>query len=147
MPALPEGETTYLQLVGVGVPPYSARGLSQTLDPIDASKVLRRTVNGEMKDISAPQFRKYKSTVTCTDQQAPALDGVWPGQELTVHCIAELSYPVGGAASRPVVAGSSRTESGYVFYRPQLEMVVMGYTTNHDEYGAAIGWTLELEEI
>lgn len=147
MAPLPDGLTTLLTLVGMGVTPYSARGLSQTLDPIEQSKVLRRTVNGAMKNISAPQFQKYKSTITCTDQQAPALDGIWPGAEITVNCVAELSYPTGGSASRPVVDGSSRTENGFVFYRPVLDMVVMNYTTNYDEYGAAIGWTLELEEV
>ena len=47
-----------LTFSGIGVPPYSARGASQTLDPIQASQQLRRTINGELIDISRAEFRK-----------------------------------------------------------------------------------------
>jgi len=38
------------------VPPYSARGLTQTLTPIAAAANMRRTINGELLDLSAGQF-------------------------------------------------------------------------------------------
>ncbi len=66
------------------------------------------------------QFRKYKSSISCRDQEPPAIDGVWPGHVVTVECVAELSYPTGGSPARPVVSGSTRTQGGFVFYRPQL---------------------------
>ena len=137
-----------LTLSGIGVPPYSARGASQTLEPIQASQQLRRTINGELIDISRAEFRKYRSTISCVDQQPPAIDGVWPGRVLTVGCISELSYlTAGGAPARPLVSGSSRTEGDYTFYRPSLTMRVVAFSQDTDEYGAAVSWSLQLEEV
>ena len=137
-----------LTLSGIGVPPYSVRGATQTLQPIDAAQQLRRTINGALVDISRAEFRKYRSTITCTDQQPPAVDGVWPGQIVTVGCISELSYKTaGGVAARAVVSGSSRTEGDYTFYRPQLTMRVVSFSQDTDEYGASVAWSLELEEV
>jgi hypothetical protein len=69
---------TLLEISGIDLPHYATRGLTQTLEPIDQAKQTRRTVNGSLKDISAPQFQKYKSSITCTDQQNPGLDGCGP---------------------------------------------------------------------
>jgi len=138
---------TLLVLSGIGVPGYSARGLTQTLEPIEASASLRRTINGTLKDLSFEQFRKYKSSISCQDQEPPAVDGVWPGRVVTVDCVAELSYPTGGTSSRPVVMGSTRTVGAFVFYRPRLQMLVTRLSLNRDEYSAAIQWQMELEEI
>jgi hypothetical protein len=140
-------DDTLLVLSGIGVPDYSARGLTQTLEPIEASSSLRRTVNGALKDLSYAQFRKYKSTVSCQDQEPPAIDGVWPGHVVTVDCVTELSYPSGGSPARPVVLGSARTEGAFVFYRPALQMRVTGFSVSRDEYGAAVQWQMELEEV
>jgi hypothetical protein len=147
---MPEGSNylTLLDISGIDVPPYASRGLTQTLEPIDQSKQTRRTVNGSLKDISSVQFRKYKSTITCTDQQSPGLDGIWPGMAVTVSCVEELSYKTsGGSPERPVVTDSSRTDGDWTFYRPELEMRVISYSMQTDEYGASVGWQLDLEEI
>jgi hypothetical protein len=147
---MPEGANylTLLEITGIDVPPYASRGLTQTLEPVDQAKQTRRTVNGRLKDISAAQFQKYKSTISCTDQQSPGLDGVWPGLAVTVLCVEELSYKTSsGSPERPVVSGSSRTEGDYTFYRPELEMRVVSYSMQTDEYGASVGWQLDLEEI
>ena len=137
-----------LTLSGIGVPPYSARGASQTLEPIASSQQMRRTINGELIDISRPEFRKYRSRISCAEQQPPAVDGVWPGQVLTVGCISELSYRTAGSTpSRNMVAGSSRTEGDYTFYRPSLHMRVVAFSQDTDEYGAETSWSLELEEV
>lgn len=139
---------TLLTISGIGIPDYSMRGASQTLEPIDSALNMRRTVNGNLKDISFDGFRKYKSSISCNDQRVPALDGVWPGVTLTIGCMQELCYKTaGGAPSRAVVAGSSRVEGDYTFYRPSLVMKVVGYQTNFDEWQAAVGFTLNLEEI
>jgi hypothetical protein len=141
-------DTTLLVLSGFGVPPYSARGLTQTLDPIAGAAVLRRTVNGDLVDRSAPQFRKYQSSISCADQQAPALEGIWPGQAVTVDCVAELAYlTMTDAPSRPVVEDSSREEGDFTFYRPRLTMRVVGFSQSRDEYGAVTSWKLDLEEV
>jgi hypothetical protein len=148
MALLPPGATTLLILDSMGVPLYSARGLTQTLAPIAQAKQERRTINGGLVDLSLAQFRKYASTITCKDQRAPAIDGIWPGQTVTVSCVAELSYLTsGGSAHRTVVSGSSYVEGAFTFYRPQLVMKVTGLRTGMDEYGAAVDWSLELEEI
>lgn len=139
-------DTTVLHLDIMGVPPYSARGLTQTLDPIQAAAQLHRTVNGTLVDFSGTQFRKYKSTISCNDQNAPALEGIWPGMTVVVDCVAELGYETStGGPSRPVVA--SRTEGDFTYYRPRLTMKVMNFTQSRDEYGHQISWVLELEEV
>jgi hypothetical protein len=127
---------------------YATRGITQTLDPIEAATSLRRTVNGTLVNIASTQFKKYRSTVSCADQVPPAFDGLWPGQSLTVKCAAELSYKTsGGSPSRSVVSGSSRTEGDWTYYRPELTMRVVRLTTNSNEWGAIVSWTLELEEV
>lgn len=139
-------ENTLLAISGFDIPPYAARGLTQSLDPIDAAANLRRTINGVLSDFAFDQFRKYKSTVSGSDQQPPAVDGIWQGMTVVVDCIQELCYlTAGGAASRPVVA--TRTEGDYTFYRPQLTMKITSFTTNKDEWQATVGWQLDLEEI
>jgi len=136
-----------LAINGINASPYSLRGLTQSLTLIEASQQMRRTVNGSLIDISAPQFRKYRSTITCADQLPPAFDPVYPGQSVTVDCVSELSYLTGGSPSRTVVPASSRVDGAYTFYRPRLTMRVVGFGYDTDEYGATVSWTLELEEI
>lgn len=145
--------STLLVIGGVGVTPYSARGLSQTLEPIEAASQLRRTVNGELVDVAAVQLRKYRSTINCSDQQAPAFDGLWPGTQVVVQCVAELAYLTsGGPPDRPVAEVASdefatRTEGAFTFYRPELTMLVKSFRQQTDEWDAVIGWSLELEEV
>ncbi|MHB2169969.1 hypothetical protein [Alsobacter sp. R-9] len=141
-------DETLLEISGPGINPWSARGLSQSLVPIPAAQSFRRTMNGSLRDLSLEQFRKYRSTISCTDVSVPALDGVWPGQVLTVYCVAELAYLTSSAGGdRPAVAGSEYTDGDYTFYRPILQMMVVGHQVNFDEYGKQHGWTLELEEV
>lgn len=140
-------DDTLLVLSGIGIPDYSARGLTQTLEPIEAAVSLRRTINGGLVDLSFAQFRKYKSTISCQDQEPPAIDGIWPGHVVTVGCVAELSYPSGGSPARPAISGSTRTMGAFVFYRPQLQMRVTAFSVNRDEYGAAVQWQMDLEEL
>ncbi len=137
---------TLLSLSGIGVPPYSARGLAQTLEPIDQAASLQRTINGELIDLARAEFRKYKSTISGSDQRPPSCDGLWPGRQIIVDCIEELAYPDGGMPQRPVVEGSSFSESGFTYYRPRLTMVVTSFQLSRDEYGAQVGWSINLEE-
>lgn len=137
---------TLLTITGL-ITPFSARGLRQSLEPIGQASSLRRTVNGALVDLSVPALRKYASTITCEDQSVPALDGVWPGAEVTVDCVVELSYvTASGTADRTAVPGSTRTAGAFSFYRPRLTMKVVEYQTQVDEWNAVIGWTLRLEE-
>ena len=137
---------THLVIAGMEFSPYAARGLTQTLQPIEHARQLKRTASGKLVDVALEQFRKYRSTISCTDHRVPAIDGIWPGMVVTVSCIAELSYPIGGSPSRPVVPGSTREEAGYVFYRPLLVMRIVDVVPSTDELSAEVAWTLELEE-
>lgn len=137
---------TVLGLSGIGVAPYSARGLSQSIKPIEQTSQLVRTITGELLDLSEEQMRKYAITLTCTDMRAPAFGGLWPGMAVTVDCVAEMGN--GDLSSdRPAVGGSSYSEDGINYFRPQIACRVVSFEWNDDEYGEAIGWTLELVEI
>lgn len=140
---------TVLKMSGVGVSPYSARGLKQSIAPIDQATNLRRTVNGSLKDISFSGFRKYKSTISGSDQEAPNFDGRWPGLTVVVDCISELSYNAGAGETpqRTVIPGSERVNWPFTSYRPQLTMKIVNLSQNHDEYDRVIGWSLDLEEV
>lgn len=138
---------TLLALDGIGVAPYSARGLTENLRPTGAG-ALRRTVNGDLEDVTEAQFRKYAVTIDGDDQRSPAVDGIWKGTVVTVDCITALSYPTAtGSPQRTVVPGSSFVEGDFTFYRPRLVCRVVDFKIRTDEWGAAVGWTLEMEEV
>lgn len=135
-----------LVITGMNFPPYSYRGVIQTFEPIQGATQLARTVNAVLTNIGDPLFRKYSSTIQAADQQTPQF--AWPGTQVTVDCIAELGYKTaGGSPGRTVVSGSSHVVGDFTFYRPQLTMIVLAFTLNHDEWGRVIGWTLNLEEV
>jgi hypothetical protein len=145
-------DNTLLVLTGVGIPPYSARGLRQTLTPIGASISLRRTVNGSLTDLSASQFQKYASTISGDDQEPPAVDGVWPGRTVTVDCLQELTVAGEETTDAPdlgrdIVPGSIRYSNGFIFYRPRLTMLVTGFNVEGDEWAAGVSWSMNLEEV
>lgn len=126
--------------------PYSARGLTQSLEPIPSGN-LRRTINGELVDLTPTQFRKYQSTITCKDQVVPAFDDAWLGHLVTVQCVAELSYrTIGGSAGRTAVAGSARIVGDFTFYRPELTMLVVALRNSFDEWPCDYSWQLDLAE-
>lgn len=140
---------TVLELNGMGVVPYSTRAAVQTLEPIEqAGAGIYRDVNGVLRQAGGTSFRKYKSTISCTDMRPFAIDGVWPGKLVTVGCIQTLAYlTAGGSPQRTPVTGSSFTEGLWTFYRPQLAMMVISFSIQEDEYGAEVGWSMSLEEI
>lgn len=148
---------TILRLTGMGIPPYSARGISQTLTSTSGASVQRRTINGTLTDVSDPLFQKYVSNLQASDVDPPALEGRWPGMQLTVDCIPELV--VEGEAdgteesttelsfARTHVPGSVRQADGFIFYRPQLVMLITAFSVNHDEWGRVVNWSMDLEEV
>ncbi len=140
-------DSTLLKISGVGMSPYAARGLTQTLNPIEQAKDLRRTINGELIDLSAEQFRKYASIISGNDQMPPGVAGIWPGRLVQVECIAELYYvTAGGSSERPVADGSERIEGPYTYFRPVLDMRVVDFNQSFDEWDAQVSWSLTLEE-
>jgi len=146
---LPSGADTLLVISGMGDFQYQARGLTQTLGLIPEATDLVRSINGKLIDMGNPVFRKYLSKISCTDVDAPPLDGIWPGMLVTVHCAASLSYATGnhGSPGRPEVSGSSYVQGSFTFYRPVLEMLVKTFTESFEEWKGDNVWVLELEEV
>lgn len=140
-------DESVLVLSPIGVAPYSIRGATQTLDLIDDGGDFQRTVNGLLVNLAPSAFQKYRSTISCEDVEAPALDGVWLGQTLTVHCIAEIGWIMSGGPDRTAVSGSERVSGGVNYYRPVLSMMVTALSIERDEYGHMTSWRMELEEI
>lgn len=141
---------TLAWLDSIGLPPYSARGLSQTLEPIQDSTQMRRTVNGKMVNLAGSQFQLYHSTISGNDIDPPAFDGVWPGRILTVDCIAELGYLTTSFSGqqRPSVDSVYRIVGDYTFYRPRLIMMVISPPNmTRAEWAAQSTWSIELEEV
>jgi hypothetical protein len=133
-----------------GVNPYSARQLRGTLSPVEASRgstLLRRTINGTLISIAAPQMRKYRLEAHGNDMAAPALDGLWVGMAVTVNCHVELAYLTGGSPARTAVPGSTRADGAYSYYRPQLFMLVSELQLERQEWAAVVDWSLVLEEV
>jgi len=146
---LPAGSDTLLVISGLGGFQYQARGLTQTLEVIKQASQQERTINGVLIDISNPIFRKYGSKITCTDVDAPPLDGLYPGDTVTVLCAASFCFLNGnpGSPFRTVVSGSEYVQGHYTFYRPVLTMMVMTLHEHFDEWKCAMSWELDLEEI
>ena len=147
---LPAGADTLLSISGFGNFQYQARGLTQTLELIGESQQLERTINGRLIDLSVAQFRKYKTTISVSDEvEFPPLDGVYPGMEITVDCALYLCYPTGraGSPNRDEVSGSSYTDGGMTFYRPRLVMRVASFQSRVDEWKRQVGWNLDAEEV
>lgn len=141
-------DETVLVISPIGVPPYSARGITETLAPIEAAGSFERTVNGGLTSVGGEQFQKYRAEWSAEDMDAPAAAAVFPGATITVDCISELSYlTASGSPIRPVVPGSERVSGDFTFYRPQLVMMITGFQVETDEWGAAVAWQLSAEEV
>ena len=147
--------STDLVIVGVGIAPYSARGITQTLSDIDGSISTRRNINGGLRNTTPPGFDKFKSSLSCEDAESPAFDLLPPGTIVEIHCISELAVmgdepaliETWSGGVRPVVPGSARWEEGVIYYRPILTMMVLSRTMSHDEWNRAVSWSIELEEV
>ncbi len=131
--------------------PFSARDLTQTLEeisPVGGEGLFERNGNGGLINYARQQFQKYKSTITCTDVSAPALDNSWRGATVLVNCAATLWYPAGGSPNRNVVPGTTPAEldTGFFSYYPQLTMMVMNVRNGFREWKAEYFWQMDLEE-
>lgn len=136
----------------LAIPPFALRGISQSLEPIDQAAALKRTINGILVDVASVDFRKYQSSIRCTDFQSPGLGKLWPGMALTMLCAHELSFEGStddsdGPFERPVVDGSVREANGFTFYRPILSVRVIGWSGQFAEWQAEYAWQLDVEEI
>lgn len=136
-------------LSGHGTPllaPFSTRDATQSLAYIKSQEPLR-TINGELIDLTPDQFKCYKSSITCTDQNVPAIDGAFRGRIVQVACVAELGFPTGGVPNRPAVSGSTRVNGDVTYFRPILLMMVMDIDYSLAEWRRDYSWQMQLEEI
>jgi hypothetical protein len=162
MAALPANNTNLLIIPLSGssaltLTPYSARGLTQTLEPITGTSNMgtpmgtwfRESINGELINLMPPgsTFRKYQSVITCKDTETPCLDDAWLGEICLVDCACCLNYLTGGSPQRSEVSGSSYTEGSFTFYRPQLTMMVIDIKNSFAEYPADYQWSISLREV
>lgn len=143
-------EGTVLTITGLGIPPYSAHGLTQTLEEVTGQSNFERDINNTLIDLSPPwEVRKLKSTISADDVNPPAFNGSPIGQVVTVGCIVEFAFLTSmgsGGYQRDVVSGSERTQGDWTFYRPVLTMIVTNFSMSKDEWPNTVGWTMDLEE-
>lgn len=131
---------TLVSITGAGIPDdflsqYAARGLVMSLAPIDAAVRQRRTINGELKDVSRAQFRNKREAELAVDGEgeSPPFTDVAPGTIATVVCLPHLG------TRGENTDGSPRQIA--------LIMMVGKWGVRVDEWGAAVGWSLPLLEV
>jgi hypothetical protein len=129
------------------LPLYSARGASQSLEPIDATVSQERTVNAELVDLSLSRFRKYRSVISARDVRPPSRDDIWPGMTVTVECACLRSYATGGSPARTPVSGSQFVEGDFTFYRPVFTFMIGKMTGRFEEWEAGNDWSIECNEV
>ncbi|MDR2417109.1 MAG: hypothetical protein LBD15_03020 [Holosporales bacterium] len=166
---------TELILSIAGFPPYSGRGCSQQLMPVQEA-AFRRTVNGALACVSLDQRQRYRSIIRGRDVSSPAFDTFWVGTQMTVGCIHRLwqRFKKGEtqlALVRPPVENSvcvvghtgnlisfavegadvtlqhAAADEVFVGFRPWLTMSVLNFGFETDEWGTANAWQLHLEEV
>ena len=85
--------------VALFFPPGSARGIQASVEQVYGGD-LRRTVNGALVDLTRPQLRKYRVSISTTGQALPDLRGLWRGQLVTMAPpVIWTAYAAAGAAS------------------------------------------------
>lgn len=139
---------TDLVIAGMGVPPYCARGIDHTLEPVEEALGHQvYAVDGSILDLSAPELRLYRLVLTCTDLDVPAMDGIWPGFQAQIDCAIELCRQTTTAGyERTAVPGSERSEAGFDFYRPRLAMTFIGWSVRLSEWERQVAWQMEWKE-
>lgn len=147
LPDFDAGEVTLLAFDEIPIPPYSARGITEAFAP-DWEPDQKRTWNSVLKNLTPPQMRYLRLTITCTDMELPALEVVPTGFVLTVNCVTEFTRAAStGDNDREAVPGSEYTEDGITRYRPRLRTMVETFEYIFDEWNAVAGWTLVLREV
>jgi len=166
-------EETNLKLGDLVIPVGAGRGITQTINLVDNGD-LRRTVNGELLDLTRDENRKYESQISANDQKTPSLAGIWKGMQLTVECVAIIrqlvnpanttatlirDYVTGTVVGRDIngakvtptsvigLVATFPTNIVMVEWRPKLVMLVSDVQISDDEYEATQSWDISLEEV
>jgi hypothetical protein len=160
---------------GAGEPLFSAIHCTQEFSLVKQG-VLTRTVNGEMVFLGNTEHQKYITHIRGRDPQAPALESLWRGREVFVHCIQFLTQEIAIGVDEVMLSKSPCPQSISVFsqegdtpfqltsnravhletisskkrfirYRPLLKMMVVDTWMNVQEKQKVIEWMMKLEEI
>lgn len=116
-----------------------------SLAPIDASKHFERSINGGLLNLCYSPMQKWKITITGDDQDPPALDGVWPGTPLTIGCIVELATQ--NTPSHSANGTDREQDSIWTFTKPTVDVLLMDFQVQRDEYGCQTSWSMDVEEV
>lgn len=126
-----------LYIEQAGFPPFSARGCTQNLAPMAQGQLLR-TVDGRLV-FTAPQgHAKYESTIHCKDEGSPALNQLWRGSNVTVHCIQRLSQEV-HEGQRTVTLSRAAVPNSLSFMDQQGAVQPVLYTLQDTEISLPTG--------
>jgi hypothetical protein len=160
---------------GGSEPLFSAINCTQELALVKQG-VLTRTVNGVMVFLGHTEHQKYTTKIQGRDPQAPALEALWRGREVFVHCVQFLTQEIAPGVDEVVLSKLPCPQSIRVFsqsgespfhltsnstirldaissckrfvrYRPLLKMMVVDVWMNLQEKQKNIEWVLTLEEI
>src|SRR5262245_56792481 len=126
MPLVHDPPYTLISINGIDFSDFSARGISMTLTPIDQAANVARDCLGQLIDISIAQFKQYKISISCTDNDAPELTGVWPGSDIEVTCLPRMN----STSDTPLV----------------IVAKVTSWNTSREEWNAEISWQIEAEQ-
>lgn len=159
---------TAFAIQGVGVIPFSARGLDIEVQKIANGKIVY-DVWGVAHSTARAEFDLFEVKVSCEDIWPPGFVALRKGQLLTVQldsCFIEPlngNGPQGGnVQSRPAtgdgvqlmdVNGATVTPvdgvaAGAVWqrYAPVLNVMLLDWSFKHNEHGAVTSWSLHLME-
>lgn len=165
---------TALRLIGIGLAPWSANGISETLKPEDSGEI-RRTVSGKAVCTAIAETEKYGVSISCEDLSPPSFDGIFRGSPVTVECVSRHSAnvatgdtsvtlgrtPVAGSITvidedggdvaftvvGNVVSFSAQPKEITVEYSPVLNCLVDTWSVDRDDFGASTSWSLDLVEV
>ncbi|WP_146684187.1 glycine-rich domain-containing protein [Thioclava sediminum] len=150
----------------IPLPPGAYRFIDFAAKPISASANLRRTIDGNLVNLSDSAFQRLEVDISCSDQKIPALSGLWPGAVLTIHSPSIMTEP-GPAVTlaRDPVPGSIRaydadgieiaqptgrtlnvSGAAYYEYRPILTVMVTAISSSDKEFKASRSWSITAEE-
>jgi hypothetical protein len=106
---------TDITIGDLNIPFGAGIGISETLQPIDNGD-LRRSINGDLVDLTRPENRKFEYSINGGDSASPAIAALWKGTVITPV------IPVTKLRENVAPAGLSVTLT-----RPPLVSSVMGY--------------------
>lgn len=133
-----------------GHPWMTFQNLVTTIQPIEESARMVRSWNATLHNLAAPEFRQRRITVSSTDDMLPpALDGLFPGQKLTIT--PDMYFMGGGTqfdrAGNRVREGMTPVAPVYSYGRKSFRVMVKEpFTLTESARDKRISWTLTCEE-